>query len=97
MSRPEHIENAFTSCCMLHNILLESNGYLDCESSDTQHIAHTVRGDCMELHVTSHRNFLNETVAGGKQSQWWNRVQLLVDHYDEFRKRCNKKQVSKIA
>jgi len=68
--------------------------YLDCESSDTQHIAHTVRGDCMELHVTSHRNFLNERVATGKQSQSWNRVQLLVDHYDEFRK-SNKKQVSK--
>jgi hypothetical protein len=49
---------------MLHNILLESDGYLDCESSDKQHIAHTVRGDCMELHVISHRNFLNETVAG---------------------------------
>ena len=82
---------------MLHNILLESDGYLDCESSDTQHVVHTVQGDCMELNVTSHRNFLNETVAGGKQSQWWNRLQLLVDHYDEFRKRCNKKQGSKIA
>ena len=84
---------------MLHNILVESDGYLDYETSDIQHVLHTVRGDCVELNVTSHRNFLNETVAGGKQSQWWNRVMLLlVDHHDEFRKRCNKKQeVRKIA
>ena len=67
---------------MLHNILLECDGYLDCDSSETQHVVHTVQGDCMELNVTSHSNF-NETVSG-KQSQCWNRVQLLVDHYDEI-------------
>ena len=51
-----------------------------------QHVAHTtVQGEYKELHVTSRSN-LNETAAG-KQSQWWNRVQLLVDHYDKFRKR----------
>jgi hypothetical protein len=43
-----------------------------------------VQGDYKELNVTSKSNF-NETAAG-KQSQWWNRDQLLVDHYYEFRK-----------
>ena len=26
---------------------LNSDGYLDFENSETQHVAHTVRGDCM--------------------------------------------------
>ena len=72
---------------MLDNILLECDGYR--ESSETQHTVHTVQGDCMELNVTSH-SYFNERVAGNKQSQWWNRVQQLVDHYEEFRKRWNK-------
>jgi hypothetical protein len=28
-SQPKHIENVFTSCCELYNILVESDGYLD--------------------------------------------------------------------
>lgn len=45
-----------------------------------------VQGDCMELHVQSiHRNF-DEITAIRKQNKWWNRTQLLVNHYHEFRK-----------
>ena len=62
---------------MLHNIILDSDGYLDCEASDAQHVAVKLQGDCMELHVVSnpHSN-LNERTAG-LQSQWCNLVKYL--------------------
>ena len=88
LTRSDHIENVLTSCCMLHNILLDSDRDFEFVGSDTKHhVAHTVQGDCLELHVPTTNNNLNEKTAG-KQSKWWNRVQLLVleDNHDEFRK-----------
>jgi hypothetical protein len=34
LCKQKHIDNAFVTCCILHNILLEENGYLDANLPD---------------------------------------------------------------
>ena len=52
----EDIKNQFVMCCIIHNILLEHDGFLDADYSPEAHVAPIgVRGDRMWVGWTSAR------------------------------------------
>ena len=87
------IDNVFTTCCMLHNILLEHNGYLadDFALPRSGSLSNLVipgdRGDGMQMRVRhgAAASIMDEEEAGGgcaSATEWKARIVAISEHIE---------------
>ena len=83
------IENHFVTCCIIHNILLEHDGFLNADYSPNVHVAPIgVRGDGMWVgHAQGQAGSgaaEDVEVSVSNEFDWQKRIEALALHYECF-------------
>ena len=102
LSKKEDIDNVFVTCCILHNILLRVDGYLDPELAEKpggvmEDIRKQLRVGCPVIRDVADSMWLdrvvegldgisNENVTKNDLEEWQHRIQSIAVHQKLLRK-----------